>query len=234
MTETRLVDLQPVSPRSLVDHVVDSLREGILDGVWSPGEKLVERTISSTLGASTIAVREAFVRLAEEGLVERVPRRGAFVARVTPEFVRDLSRVRIVLEQLAVELAIEHWNGDFERRGQKIVEEMTRAAYGPPPARRFWELDEEFHRLFLEAARSETLATVVANLRGRVARYMRQASMQLRPDELPETLRSHQDWLDAVAAHDLERARTIVHDHISAGCEDLIAGLPTEDDHRIP
>ncbi len=220
--------LRPVNPRSVVDHIVDSLREAILDGSLAPGTKLVERRIAVELGVSTISVREAFARLADEGVIERVPRRGAFVASVTPEFIRDLSRVRIALEQLAVELAIARWNKAFHVRAQEIIDEMRRSIGRKPKARRLWQLDEEFHVLFCEAAGSETLQIVLVDLRGRIARHLRTAWSQLAPEELGPTVQIHQEWLDAVAARDVALARRLAEQHIARSSEDAIARLAAE------
>lgn len=220
--------LRPVNPRSIVDHIVDSLREAILDGSLAPGTKLVERRLAAELGVSTISIREAFARLAEEGLVDRIPRRGAFVASVTPDFIRDLSRVRIVLEQLAVELAIARWNDDFHQRAQAIIHEMRRSISRKPHARRLWELDEEFHALFCEASGSETLQIVLADLHGRIARHLRKAWSQLPPEELGPTVQVHQEWLDAVTARDVALAQRLAEEHIAHSSEDAIARLATE------
>ncbi len=220
--------LPPVQAKSVVDHVLESLREAIVDGSLSQGTKLVERRVAAQLGVSTISVREAFARLAEDGLIERVPRRGAFVASVTPDFIRDLSRVRIVLEQLAVELAIDNWNDGFRERAQRIVDEMLRLAREQGGEKRLWELDEEFHALFTEAAGSETLKLVLVDLRGRIARHLRKAWSQLTPQELEPTVQIHQDWLDAVNDRDLDRARRLAEEHIAASSENAIARLAAE------
>src|ERR1700733_2088950 len=93
-------------PQSVVDWVTATLREGIEARTYPPGTHLVERVIATTLGVSSIAVREAFGRLANEGIVVQKARRGAFVASLTAEMIWDLARVRIALEHLVVESAI--------------------------------------------------------------------------------------------------------------------------------
>src|ERR687886_2420989 len=94
-------DPQLVGHRSVRELVADHVRKEITGGTYAPGAHLVEREIAEALGVSSIPVREAFSRLVEEGLVVRMPRRGAFVAPLTVDAVRDLTRVRIALEQLA-------------------------------------------------------------------------------------------------------------------------------------
>jgi DNA-binding GntR family transcriptional regulator len=200
------------------------LRQAILDGALAPGTKLVERKVAAMLGVSTVAVREAFVRLNEEGLIDRIPRRGAFVATVTPEFVLDVSRVRLVLEQLAVELALQNWNGSYQARGQKIVDEMSETE----STARLWELDEAFHAVFAEAAGSETLQLVLANLRGRIAQHLRRAWRNDGPEARGPTVEAHQVWLDAVGEGDVQLARRLVHEHITSSADDLVSTLMSD------
>src|SRR6185312_13990753 len=69
--------IQPLPDQSLADAVADRLREGIHNGEYAPGQRLVERTLSDRLGVSHIPVREALTKLEDEGLVVRLPRRGA-------------------------------------------------------------------------------------------------------------------------------------------------------------
>ena len=69
------------------------LRGLIRDGAYAPGARLVERSIATELGTSHIPVREALARLAEEGLVVRLPRRGARVAELSPTLLDEISSV---------------------------------------------------------------------------------------------------------------------------------------------
>ena len=75
---------EPLPDQSLADAVVDRLRAAISSGMYKPGERLVERRLAHEFGISHIPLREALARLTEEGLVVRLPRRGARVASLTP------------------------------------------------------------------------------------------------------------------------------------------------------
>ena len=70
--------------------VTDTLRQRILGGQYEQGERLVENTLSLELGVSRIPVREALRALAAEGLVRIEPRRGASVARLSPNIAREM------------------------------------------------------------------------------------------------------------------------------------------------
>lgn len=90
---------------SLVELAVRRLRGEILSGRTDPGERLVEEQLTRRLGISRAPLREALRLLAEQGLVEHVPRRGARVATLSDRDVRELYAVRDVLERFAVSTA---------------------------------------------------------------------------------------------------------------------------------
>lgn len=91
---------------SLVELAVLRLRREILSGQTDPGERLVEEQLTRRLGISRAPLREALRRLAEQGLVEHVPRRGVRVATLSDRDVEELYAVRDVLERHALQAAL--------------------------------------------------------------------------------------------------------------------------------
>ena len=216
--------LVAVQPRSVVDEVTTALRQSIEARIYPPGTHLVERVIASTLGVSSIAVREAFVRLANEGIIVQKARRGAFVASQTVDTLLDLARVRVALEQLVVAIAIEHWSSESTETVQKIVDEMAEAAEADD-AERFFELDSRFHDTFWRLAQSPILLEIAGPLRGRLAGFIRQATLARNREELLEGTAFHQRWLDAVAGGDVAAATAEVERQINTTAKQIIASL---------
>jgi DNA-binding GntR family transcriptional regulator len=91
---------------SLVELAVSRLRREILSGNSDPGERLIEEQLTRRFGISRAPLREALRLLAQQGLVEHVPRRGVRVATLSPRDVRELYQVRDVLEVHAVTAAL--------------------------------------------------------------------------------------------------------------------------------
>jgi DNA-binding GntR family transcriptional regulator len=79
---------------SLVELAVERLRREILSGRTEPGERLVEEQLTRLLGISRAPLREAMRLLAQQGLVEHIPRRGARVATLSADDVGELFRPR--------------------------------------------------------------------------------------------------------------------------------------------
>jgi DNA-binding GntR family transcriptional regulator len=194
------------------------MRDAITNGAYSPGQHLVERRVAAQLRVSTIAVREAFALLAEEGLVKRIPRRGTFVAPMPQHTLEDITRVRIALEYLVVELAIENWTPKAREQVQEIVDAMA-VTLRAGDLEALLDLDTRFHEYFWRTAGSETLLELAANLRGRITRFLREANMSLRRDERRVFLEAHQAWLAAVDSGDLDRARAEVRRQVMIAFE---------------
>jgi DNA-binding GntR family transcriptional regulator len=91
---------------SLVDLATERLRAEILSGALAPGDRIVEDEVRRRYGISRGPLREALRLLAQQGLVEHLPRRGARVCSWSPTDIRQLFDIRHVLERHAVETAL--------------------------------------------------------------------------------------------------------------------------------
>jgi DNA-binding GntR family transcriptional regulator len=95
-----------LAPSSLVELAVDRLRQEILGGAFAPGDRLVEEQITRRFQISRAPLREALRLLAQQGLVEHLPRRGVRVATLSDTDVHELFELRDVLERHAVAKAL--------------------------------------------------------------------------------------------------------------------------------
>lgn len=93
-------------PATLVDVAGSRLRAAILDGTLGPGDKLVEEQLCADFGIGRAPLREALRLLTQQGLVERLPRRGSRVADWSPAEILQLFALRHVLERHAIEIAL--------------------------------------------------------------------------------------------------------------------------------
>jgi DNA-binding GntR family transcriptional regulator len=93
-------------PATLVELAGNRLRDAILSGSLEPGEKIIEEQLCADFGISRAPLREALRLLAQQGLVEHLPRRGSRVSDWSPEDIRQLFELRGVLERHAIESAL--------------------------------------------------------------------------------------------------------------------------------
>ena len=159
-----MTTLEPLVDRTVADRVAERIREAIHDGSYSPGTRLVERSVARELGVSHIPVREALARLADEGLVDRLPRRGARVAELTRQELDEISSLRIVLEQLVARRAQERMTADAELELRAIADRMLQAA-ADGDVDLLVTLDQRFHERLWELADHELLNELAAQVR---------------------------------------------------------------------
>jgi DNA-binding GntR family transcriptional regulator len=135
------------------------LRAAILDGTVPPGGQLRERDIATDLGVSRSPLREALTRLEEEGLIVKIPFRGAFVVEVSAQEVAEIASIRLLVEPYAAELALEALRGPERSRLTRTIEDLHRATEeNDIPASIDAHL--QFHRLFYDLSGHSVLRSL--------------------------------------------------------------------------
>ena len=205
-------------PVSVAGRVADQLRDLIREGAYAPGARLVERAIARQLGTSHIPVREALARLAEEGLVVRLPRRGARVAELSPRLLEEISSVRVVLEQFVCRRVLERWTPSAHAELAGLARRMTEAAE-LGTTKTVGELDVRFHETLWQLADHELLLEVAGGLRGRIERVLRAANAALAPDELRQHAATHVELVELLASGDGAAVASAMQRHIELGAE---------------
>lgn len=209
--------------RPLREVVAEQLRSMILSGELASGERLLEDKLAEALGVSRNPVREAIRTLESTGLVEVVPRRGAYVCQPDLDEVRQLLDLRAVLEGHAAELCARTAPTEVIDQLRRLLDEGEAAAAEGNTVRAA-EIHLEFHRTVEEAAGNPHLRQAIEPVRQRTELVF---SMLL--DDRSDTgWDEHRAILDAIAAGDPERARTSVRRHIESVVDDLDRHRPPE------
>jgi DNA-binding GntR family transcriptional regulator len=153
--------------RTVGEMVTSAIRQAILNGVFEPGQHLKQDALAESMGVSRMPVRSALMRLESEGLVEFNPHRGAVVSMLTPDQVREIYDVRILLESHALRRAIEGLDPERIEHLDELATELDREQDGE----RFLQLRVAFYRELYEAASSPLLVDLIERLRAEVGRY---------------------------------------------------------------
>ncbi|MFC7403367.1 GntR family transcriptional regulator [Citricoccus sp. GCM10030269] len=138
--------------------VTQVLRERISAGELLPGTKLAEQALAESLAVSRNTLREAFTVLAGESIVERVPNRGVFVASPHAEDIREVYRIRRMLEPAAL-----LWGelGEETVAGLHAVVDRALAARDAGDVRGMADANQHVHGTIVALSGSETLRTVM-------------------------------------------------------------------------
>ena len=172
--------------------------------VYPGGFQILEEALCEELGMSRTPLREALVRLQDEGLVEVRPRRGVRVLPLDSSDVADIYEVLSSLEVLAARLLAERDdNGDAVKRLQAEVDAMKRALQSDD-LDAWAAADERFHRILVDESDNARLAAAARTLLDQSQRF-RMFTLRLR-DKPVRSTRSHEQLVAALRKHDAARA----------------------------
>ncbi|MBV9220634.1 MAG: GntR family transcriptional regulator [Methylobacteriaceae bacterium] len=162
---TKVVSLPatPLPRGTLQDHVYSKLSDLILNGEIAPGQLVTIQALSDAFGVSTMPVREALQRLTAAKALTVISGRSIGIPRLTAERLLDLRRVRLEVEGLAAEWAVEHVSRDTIASLERTVEALGEAeARGDVKA--YLRANREFHFTIYKAAASDVLYALIESL----------------------------------------------------------------------
>lgn len=209
--------------RSLRDHAYDAIKTAILSLHLKPGEPLVERELATRLGISKTPVRGALVRLEREGLVTMVPFKGAIVARIYKDDIREIFQLREALEGLAARLAAPMFSEADYLEGQRI-HQAAEQAFQEQRYTECSQVGHGLHDLILRRADNSRLRLIVKNLDDQLQRF-RLVSAAI-PGRLARSSQEHVEILEALHARDAALAERLMKEHLQG----VLADLVTQDD----
>ena len=134
--------IQPISKR---DQVVRAVKGAIISGSITPGASIVEARIAQQVGAGIPLVREALIELEHRGFVQRTPYKGTTVTKLEPADIKQIFRLRVELEGLAIEWARENVTAADIEELRGVIKRMKQAA-AELDMDQFYESDLDFHR----------------------------------------------------------------------------------------
>jgi DNA-binding GntR family transcriptional regulator len=196
---------------SLVELAAESLREDVLSGVLKPGERILLDAVASALGMSNIPVREALRTLATEGLVVAVPNRGYVVVAATVDDLDETYRLRMMLEPLAVRLAVPRLTDtDIDHLEAQL--RILNEAFGRGEWDTYRVHHRDLHFSIYERSNSPWLVRLTEMLWLNSQRYQRMTTRI--SGELEERAKEHRNILDACRRGAADDAADLTHDHL--------------------
>lgn len=195
----------------LSDQAYFQIRDAIVSGRLASGTKLSVPALARQLNISRSPAREAMIRLAKEGLVELIPRKGATVIRLTRRDLRDLYQLREVLEGLASRLAAELIDTQGSATLERIMEAHRRAVgRGDVEAHR--RLDLEFHSAIRDTTGDKRLIAFLEQLQGQIRVALILTSGV--PGRMQMALQDHERIYATIVARDPGAAEEATRQHI--------------------
>jgi DNA-binding GntR family transcriptional regulator len=204
--------MEPIGQRTMADNVFETVRHAILAGSFAPGSQLREAQMAAELGTSRAPLREALKRLEEEGLVVRIPFRGAFVAEVSAQAVSEIESLRVVLEPHAIEIALPVLATAAGRR--ELVEAVKTLAVRTREGDLAGSIESHLavHRALYRAGGNSALFDIWQSWEAQLRLYLAVDHRSFAA--LTDVAKEHQRLLASIESGDLDRIRADVATHI--------------------
>lgn len=217
----------PLAGEAARAHALAALRQSILSGGFTPGQRLVEEELAGTLGVTRQSLRAALLDLTTEGLVERIPNRGARVRVVSTAEAVAITECRMALEALCAVKAALNVTDQEAAALRELGTSLERAVAEGDPLR-YSELNRELHRRIGVISRQTVAVGLLDRLHGQLVRH--QFQLALRPGRPEVSLAEHLAILNAIAGRRPEDANFAVRAHLAS----VITALEADDTAPAP
>ncbi|AMU04740.1 GntR family transcriptional regulator (plasmid) [Burkholderia cenocepacia] len=199
-----------------VELVTTAIRQRILSGDFAPGEVLRQEALADELGVSRVPIREAITRLTAEGLLTSVPHKGAYVAELSIDEVRETFDIRLRLEPWIFAEAIPKITDAEIAKAERLVKEMDKADSGE-----WGHLNWRFHETLYMPAQKEITLQMLRVLHDRSDRYFRFQVVQVPIRE--QSHEEHMGLVEACKKRDAKLGAKLLEQHVKTASQQIIA-----------
>lgn len=218
-------------PVVTAERVTQMLRDNILAGAYPDGSALRQERLASELGCSRIPIREALRQLEAEGLVVTIPRRGAMVAEMSADRIRESFELRAVIEPWLLSEAIPRLGEEDFATAEAVIQEMRGLEID-----RWSEANWRFHAALYGPSGKETAMGVVRSIHDTVDRYLR-VHLKLTSGQ-DKAHKEHTEILELCRARHVHRASVMLARHIQDVADKLVESVSLArslrtDEHRL-
>jgi DNA-binding GntR family transcriptional regulator len=218
-----------VRPSSLAEQAAEQIRDRIVRGDLRLGEALSETALAAEIGISKTPVREAFLLLKTEGLVDIQPQRGTFVFRISASEAGKLSEFREVLEISALRLGMAMDAAGLGQTLAAIAADMT-VALDANDAASYLELNRHFHQCIIDRCDNHYLSRSYAVIAFRIQALRYRLAMD--PALNANSLEQHHALARLIGQDAGKEAAALMRKHIAKTADDyentLSLGIPHE------
>jgi DNA-binding GntR family transcriptional regulator len=194
-------------------HAIAALRQAILGGDVAPGQRLVEEELAAQLRVTRASLRAALIELTTEGLVERVPNKGARVRVVTTDEAVAITECRMALEALCAVKAAERVDGEQAAALRELAERLKRCVADGDPLK-YSAANQELHRTVRVISGQTVAVDMLERLNAQLVRH--QFQLAQRPGRSGQSLGEHLAIIDAITGRDPEAADRATRQHLAS------------------
>lgn len=210
-----------IERRRLADEVYDQLLNAISDGEIGPDDRLVQERLAAELQISRTPIREALLRLEQEGVLTISPRGGFVLYRMDEAEVKELYQARAAIEGQAARI-LAHQN-DPQNNAMLRATVQAEEDIGSPTVRSYFDANRKIHRRFVELVSNRYLLEMFDSVWNRAVAFQLFAAIE--KVDLSKSLGDHMTLVDAIESGDKAHALETFTAHIQDGFELQLEGL---------
>ncbi|MEL7467044.1 MAG: GntR family transcriptional regulator [Pseudomonadota bacterium] len=199
--------------KRLADEVYDQLMDAILSGDIDTNDRLVQEKLAAEMEISRTPVREALLRLEQDGVLETSPRGGFVLYRITQNEIRELYQARAAVESQAARILASQNDGFKNRELRATIEREENIT--SPSVRAYFDANRSIHRRFVELIENRYLLEMFDNIWNRGIAF--QLFSAIEKIDLSKSLGDHVALVEAIETGDKGVALEAFIDHIQDG-----------------
>ena len=212
---------------SLVDQVIEQIRQSIFNFEYKPGDKIDLKELSEKWGVSRTPLREAIRKLEAEGLITYKAQKGFMIRSIQPEEVKKLFVVRKNLESLAGSLACDYVTDgeikEIEKIHNKIITLPDKSDFSKiEDLRVLHQLNKDFHFKIYKASKNKFLIQVISYMWNISAIYI--ASTLSTPGRINKIIKEHEKILLSLKKKDKVGIQKAIKKHLDSSEKDIMRG----------
>ncbi|MBN1227582.1 MAG: GntR family transcriptional regulator [Deltaproteobacteria bacterium] len=201
------------------DQVFEQLKKMILDGVFRPGNRIIESEVAESIGISRTPVREALHKLEAERLIVRLPKGGYVVKGMSMGEIEEIFDIRVILESFAGYLAAERWNDNEIAPLEDKLEEFEKYLM-INDLKELTRLNTEFHELLYALSKSPKLIEMINNLRDEIFLLREILLESMKMGTLSHN--DHKEIIKAIKNREAKTVERLLKEHILRGKDFVI------------
>jgi GntR family transcriptional regulator, rspAB operon transcriptional repressor len=203
---------------SISEFVLRIMKHNILNLNLKPGDCINENSIAKELGVSRTPVRETFIKLSQDGLLEIYPQKGTYISLIDLDLVEESKFLRKILEKAVIETSFHFFSDEYLLELEKNYH-MQEFYFRNKDYLKFFESDNQFHKLIFSACKKERIYSYMESMnfhltRLRVLRLSANVFIDL-------ILSQHKEILDAIKERDVGKIVVLMERHTTGNNIDV-------------
>lgn len=193
------------------EFVYRTLKQSIIKNELKPNTMLIERQLSEAFNVSRTPVKQALLRLENEGLVEIISGKGIFVSAINVADIIEIYSLRAVLDPFIIGLCMERNDPKTYKRLKNAVDEQIKALDNKN-YREFLQYDLMFHRIYIEESNNKRLQQFMGSMNDQLDRLANTTVDDL--ERAKKSIEHHKRILDAYANKDIKLVKKLTEEHM--------------------